>query len=133
MTHIRIGCIPTGMGYARVVSADDALTIINAGQGFVRRADERGFTRDARRVAKMLPRNQSFVLLGYSPDPAENLTADQLADDFVSALQHFSDEPVHLAGISYGGLIAVRLAARHPECVSSLTLSRVRTVFRLRG
>jgi pimeloyl-ACP methyl ester carboxylesterase len=122
MAHIEIGNVSSGMGYARVGSTPNTLIVINGGQGFVRRADARSFAKDARRVAGILPSNQSFVLLGYDPDPAENLTADQLAASFARALHHFSEEPVHLAGISYGGLIAVRLAALHPERVRSLTL-----------
>jgi pimeloyl-ACP methyl ester carboxylesterase len=122
LARIEIGSLPSGMGYARAGSTPNALIVINGGQGFVRRADARSFARDARRVAGILPSNQSFVLLGYDPDPPDKLTADQLAASFAHAVHHFSEEPVHLAGISYGGLIAVRLAARHPERVRSLAL-----------
>lgn len=113
-----LGRIP----YVQIGNGSDPLFVITGGQGFVRRFDRDDFARDARRAARILPRGMSFLLLGYDPDPALTPSADMIADQFATALLHFGDRPVDLIGISYGGLVAVRLAARHPKRVRTLTL-----------
>jgi pimeloyl-ACP methyl ester carboxylesterase len=113
-----LGRIP----YVQIGNGSDPLFVITGGQGFVRRFDRDLFARDAGRTARMLPAGKSFLLLGYDPDPALNLSADMIAHQFATALLHFRDRPVDLIGISFGGLGAIRLAARHPERVRTLTL-----------
>ncbi|WP_375001843.1 alpha/beta fold hydrolase [Aeromicrobium sp. CTD01-1L150] len=47
---------------------------------------------------------------------------DSLTDDLVALLDHLGLERVHYAGLSMGGFVGMRLAARHPERVRSLIL-----------
>ncbi|MBB5362994.1 alpha/beta fold hydrolase [Deinococcus humi] len=56
-------------------------------------------------------------------DPADTdySTADQ-ADDAAAFLRAMNAAPAHIVGISMGGFIALNLAVRWPELVSSLTL-----------
>lgn len=60
---------------------------------------------------------------GYSPPPQNSagysITAQASA---VAELIEASGEPVHLVGNSLGGAVCIRLAARWPELVSTLTL-----------
>lgn len=60
---------------------------------------------------------------GETP-PAGDLVADMdtLTDDLVSLLDHLGLDRVHYAGLSMGGFVGMRLAARHPERVRSLVL-----------
>jgi 3-oxoadipate enol-lactonase len=46
---------------------------------------------------------------------------DDLVDDLLGVLDRLDVERAHLAGISIGGMIGIRAAARAPERVSSLT------------
>jgi len=56
------------------------------------------------------------------PD-GQPLTLEQLADDLAALVEVLSpDEPVHLVGHSFGGLVARVATLRHPERVASLTL-----------
>lgn len=56
--------------------------------------------------------------------PADDLAADMdtLTDDLVALLDHLGLDRVHYAGLSMGGFIGMRLAARHRERVRSLVL-----------
>ncbi len=51
-----------------------------------------------------------------------SLSTESLVDNLVAMLDEMSLERVHLAGHSYGSIIAQHLAARHPERVMSLLL-----------
>lgn len=56
---------------------------------------------------------------GESPDP-EQPGLDAIADEIVVLLQ---GAPAHLVGVSFGALVALALARRHPERVRSLVLA----------
>jgi len=59
---------------------------------------------------------------GKASDISEPLTVEQLAGDVAEVIEYLDEGPVHVAGVSLGGMIAMRLAAEHPELVKSLTL-----------
>lgn len=50
-------------------------------------------------------------------------TFDDLVRQALNALNRVTDAPAVVCGVSYGGLIALRLAARHPERVRALVLA----------
>ncbi len=47
---------------------------------------------------------------------------DILTEDAYLLIKSLTKEPVHFAGLSMGGFIGMRLAARHPELIKSLIL-----------
>lgn len=47
---------------------------------------------------------------------------DTLTKDAFALISELCDGPVHFAGLSMGGFIGIRLAARHPEMIKSLML-----------
>lgn len=55
-----------------------------------------------------------------APDGRADMEA--LTDDLVALLDHLGLGSVHYAGLSMGGFVGMRLAARHPERVRSLVL-----------
>ncbi|MFF5897853.1 alpha/beta fold hydrolase [Streptomyces argenteolus] len=61
---------------------------------------------------------------GYatSPDPDAPLGLDDFADT-AAALIRERATTAHVLGVSWGGVIALRLAARHPELVDSLIIA----------
>ncbi|MFF9912713.1 alpha/beta fold hydrolase [Streptomyces sp. NPDC013457] len=61
---------------------------------------------------------------GYaaSPDPEAELTLDDFADA-AAAVIRARGTSAHVLGVSWGGVIALRLAARHPGLVDSLVVA----------
>ncbi len=60
---------------------------------------------------------------GKSPDSLEPLTLDGYADAAAEVLHQRQAARAHVLGVSWGGVIAVRLATRHPQLVKSLILA----------
>jgi pimeloyl-ACP methyl ester carboxylesterase len=97
------------------------VVVLQGGQGFVRRHTRERAAREAARVAKLLPPGTGFALVGYDPAPGDGLTLDAIADGLAAVLKGLERPPV-LVAISFGGPVAVRLAARHPDAVRGLAL-----------
>lgn len=58
-----------------------------------------------------------------SDKPDRPYAGGELADDMAAVLAHAGVGPAHVAGISFGGMIAQQLALHHPELVRSLVLA----------
>lgn len=80
-------------------------------------AAQREAFRDKYRVITFDLRGQ-----GRSEKTLERLDLDSLAEDTVSLIERLTLGPVHLVGFSMGSFIAMRIAARHPALLRSLTL-----------
>jgi 3-oxoadipate enol-lactonase len=59
---------------------------------------------------------------GTSPAPAGPYRLDDLVDDLVALLDRVGAERAHVAGLSLGGMTALRLAAREPQRVHRLAV-----------
>jgi 3-oxoadipate enol-lactonase len=59
---------------------------------------------------------------GASPAPAGPYTLDDLVDDVLALLDRLGAERAHVAGLSLGGMTALRLAAREPRRVHRLAV-----------
>jgi pimeloyl-ACP methyl ester carboxylesterase len=59
---------------------------------------------------------------GRTPATAGGYDMDTLYGDLVGVIEHLGLGPVHYAGLSMGGFVGLRLAARRPDLVRSLTL-----------
>ncbi|SEO44986.1 3-oxoadipate enol-lactonase [Trujillonella endophytica] len=59
---------------------------------------------------------------GESPAPAGPYTLDDLVDDVVALLDRVGARRAHVAGLSLGGMTALRLAAREPDRVHRLAV-----------
>lgn len=63
---------------------------------------------------------------GYakSADPERELSLDDYADAAAAVIRaHDGGGGAHVLGVSWGGVIALRLATRHPDLVASLTIA----------
>lgn len=60
---------------------------------------------------------------GDSDDTPEAPGIDGYADAAVAVLREVDVRPAHIVGVSWGGVIATRLALRNPDWVRSLTLA----------
>jgi 3-oxoadipate enol-lactonase len=59
---------------------------------------------------------------GASPDPGSGYDMDTIAEDAAALIDALNAAPCHFAGLSMGGFAGMRLAARRPELVRTLTL-----------
>lgn len=59
---------------------------------------------------------------GESEKPPAGLDMDTLTEDAAGLIQSLGSGPVHFIGLSMGGFVGMRLAARHPALVASLAL-----------
>ncbi|SFO70327.1 3-oxoadipate enol-lactonase [Geodermatophilus dictyosporus] len=59
---------------------------------------------------------------GESPAPAGPYSLDDLVDDVVALLDRLGARRAHVAGLSLGGMTALRLAAREPDRVGRLAV-----------
>lgn len=59
---------------------------------------------------------------GFSQDPGQGYDMDMVADDAAALIEALRAAPCHFAGLSMGGFAGMRLAARRPELVRTLTL-----------
>jgi 3-oxoadipate enol-lactonase len=59
---------------------------------------------------------------GDSPPADDGYDMDTLAGDAIALVEHLGTAPVHYVGLSMGGFVGQRLAARRPELVRSLVL-----------
>lgn len=67
-------------------------------------------------------RGQGGSGLGAPQPSMEMLGTEGLYEDALALLDHLHVESCHWVGASVGGFVGVRLAARHPERIRSLTL-----------
>jgi pimeloyl-ACP methyl ester carboxylesterase len=107
--------------YARVGSHPDPIVVLAGGQAFVQRPTRERIERDAGRIARLLPADRSFVLLGYDPSLAGADSLDAIVADVAAVVRELG-APRQVVGVSYGGVIALQLAAQHPSLVSVLVL-----------
>lgn len=59
---------------------------------------------------------------GRSPAPPGPYSLDDLVDDAVAVLRRLSVPRAHVVGLSLGGMVALRLAAREPQLVDRLAV-----------
>jgi non-heme chloroperoxidase len=80
---------------------------------------------------QMTPLARRYRVIAYSrryhwPNPPPGADADaspeRQVDDLAAIIKALGVAPAHIAGHSFGGAVALRLALRHPELVRSLIL-----------
>lgn len=59
---------------------------------------------------------------GQSEDPGRGYDMSTVADDAAILIRSLKAAPCHFAGLSMGGFVGMRLAARHPDLIRTLTL-----------
>lgn len=57
-----------------------------------------------------------------APDPARVITIETVTADALALIERLGLAPVHFCGLSMGGFVGMRIAARRPELIRSLML-----------
>jgi pimeloyl-ACP methyl ester carboxylesterase len=121
MHIIETGTFLGRVPFARNDNGRNPVLVINGGQGFMMTPDGTRLTKDIRRLKRLLPTDRSFVLVGYDPSPV-TVTVEGLADDVADIIDRHLGGRADVVGISFGGVIASRLAARYTEKIERLIL-----------
>ncbi|MDQ3282640.1 MAG: alpha/beta hydrolase [Acidobacteriota bacterium] len=108
-----------GIPFVRFGDGGETIVVISGGDAFVRRFDAATAARRAERIVRLFPAGNTICILGY--DVSAQCDAAAIASSIARVIrENFSS--VTLAGISFGGLVATRVAAAHPELVRNLIL-----------
>jgi pimeloyl-ACP methyl ester carboxylesterase len=75
------------------------------------------------RQHRFIAYNQRYHGTTPWPDDGKQYSAATHAADLTAFIRKLNAGPVHLVGLSYGGLVTVLVASDHPELVRSLTLA----------
>ncbi|MBR7958978.1 hypothetical protein KDW41_00750 [Burkholderia vietnamiensis] len=119
-TRLEGGILATQVG-----SEPPAVVVLNGGQAFVAKTTLRRLRRDVRRVARILPAGTPFVLLGYPDAPGTQYRIADIAEQIARGIAaHW--KCTTLMGISFGGIVAARLAASTRRSFPDSRWSRVR-------
>lgn len=120
MTSIQTGSFGR-VPYVRIGSGPEPIVVINGGNAFVRRFDPSSAARNARQIVRLFPAGSSICILGYDTSASPPCDVSAIAEDIAEIIRtNFGTASV--AGISFGGFVATRLAAEHPELVRRLIL-----------
>jgi pimeloyl-ACP methyl ester carboxylesterase len=107
--------------FVKIGSGPNPIVVFNGGQAFVRRPTPARIERDARRIARLLPSGRTIYVMGYDSAPPPDYSIDMIVQDMATILRD-KIGPATVMGISFGGFVAARLAAEHPELVKDLML-----------
>jgi pimeloyl-ACP methyl ester carboxylesterase len=121
---VEIGTFLGRIPYAQVGTAPAGtrpIVVLSGGQAFVQRQTPDRLLRDAGRLERILPRGRSFVMLGYHQAPREDYSLATIVADVVAIVEELGG-PVAIVGISYGGVIALHVAAARPDLVTHVAL-----------
>lgn len=70
---------------------------------------------------RVLPPGYVYYILGYDPNPPQRYGFDHIVRDFAQIVRDHTGRGV-IIGVSFGGFVAQRFAAEHPELVDKLVL-----------
>jgi pimeloyl-ACP methyl ester carboxylesterase len=111
------------MTLPRIVIGDGPPTVLvlSGGNAFVSRFDQARAGRDAARLLRLFPEGTRLCVLGYDPETPAAGGVPAIARRVATLLEGECAGAV-VAGVSFGGLVALRLAAERPDLVSRLVL-----------
>jgi pimeloyl-ACP methyl ester carboxylesterase len=121
MKDSRTGLFLNRIPYVKIGSGPNPVVVLSGGQAFVRRPSPARRVRDAKRIARILPSGRPLCIIGYDSAPPAGYDVETISKDFAKIIR---DEigPAAVMGISFGGFVAMRLAADHPDLVERLIL-----------
>lgn len=116
-TGLFLGKIP----YIKGGSGPRKVIVFFGGNALLKRLDRSDARRYAGMIAALLPVGTTFHILGYEEDPPPSYSLDAIVHDLARIV---GDEigRATVIGVSFGGFVALRFAATHPELVDRLVL-----------
>lgn len=72
-------------------------------------------------IQEYVPEGYTYYIFGYEEYPAKEYRLNQITDDFAQIIKDKIGKAV-IVGISFGGFVAMRFAAKYPELTDQLIL-----------
>jgi pimeloyl-ACP methyl ester carboxylesterase len=116
------GVTPSGIPYVRGGSGSRHAVILLGASSLFRPLGPAEGKRYARLFSRLLPDGYRFTILGYAEHPAQGHTLDAIAGAVAETISAEGSAPVACIGVSFGGFVALRLAAQFPGLVDKLVL-----------
>ncbi len=116
-TGLFLGKIP----YIKGGSGPRQVVVFFGGNALLRRLDRSDARRYAGMIAALLPEGTTFHILGYEEDPPPSYGLDAIVHDLARMVGEEIGRAT-VVGVSFGGFVALRFAATHPELVDKLVL-----------
>lgn len=120
-THLETGLFANGIPYIRGGHGPRQAVIFFGGSALFKRLDKSDGHRYARQFSRLLPAGYRFTILGYAAHRGEANTLDTIVGH-LAAIVRAETGPATVIGVSFGGFLALRFAAEHPELVEQLVL-----------
>lgn len=116
-TGVFLGRIP----YIRGGSGEKTAVVFFGANALFQRLDRARPQDYARMVERVLPAGYVYYILGYDANPPQHYGFDAIVRDFADIVCEHTGRGV-IIGVSFGGFVAQRFAAEHPDLVDKLVL-----------
>jgi pimeloyl-ACP methyl ester carboxylesterase len=126
--EVRAGKVETGLfagriPYIRGGSGPRHAVVFFGGNALFKRLDQSSDPdRYASQIANLLPEGFRFTILGYEETPPADYTLDTIVRDMARVVRTDIGKADLVIGVSFGGFVAQRFAAEHPDLVDRLVL-----------
>jgi len=121
--RVETGLLAGKIPYIRGGSGPKHALVFFGGNALFKRLDRSSDPgRYAGQIAGLLPEGFRFTILGYEETPPADYTIDTIVRDMAPLVRDHLGKPDLVIGISFGGFVAQRFAAEHPDLVKRLVL-----------
>jgi pimeloyl-ACP methyl ester carboxylesterase len=121
--QVETGLLAGKIPYIRGGSGPRHAVVFFGGNALFKRLDQSSDpARYAGQITNILPEGFRFTILGYEETPPADYTLDTIVRDMAAVVRSEIDRPDLVIGVSFGGFVAQRFAAAHPDLVDRLIL-----------
>jgi pimeloyl-ACP methyl ester carboxylesterase len=121
--QVETGLLAGKIPYIRGGSGPKHAVVFFGGNALFKRLDQSSDPgRYAGQIASLLPEGFRFTILGYEETPPPDYTLDTIVRDMAHVVRTDIGKPDLVIGVSFGGFVAQRFAANHPDLVDRLVL-----------
>jgi pimeloyl-ACP methyl ester carboxylesterase len=122
-SQVATGLLADRIPYIRGGEGPKHVIVFFGGNALFKRLDKSSDpNRYAGQIARLLPEGYRFTILGYEETPPEEYTLDTIVRDLARLIRMVIGRPDLIMGMSFGGFVAQRLAAAHPDLVDRLVI-----------